>query len=121
RHITFQVLADGLKAAINEALLHVDEDDTVSTFGKNMSNAVAHGPGADYSYCLDAHKCLDWDSLLAYSLGFAVEWETSLSWGKSCYCYGEALGGPNSGRSKLRWCEYKPPFCYFIVAVERHL
>ena len=58
-HLAFQVLADRLQAAIEEALLDVDQHHLESALGEHVGDAVAHGARADYADCLDVHDdCL---------------------------------------------------------------
>src|SRR5271165_6693274 len=57
-HLALQVPADGFESPVNEALVHVNQHDVVSTFGENVSDTIAHRARADYSYCPDVHDCL---------------------------------------------------------------
>ena len=48
-----QILADRIERALQEALLYVAQNNAVSRFRKQMSNAIAHGSRADHADGLD--------------------------------------------------------------------
>ncbi len=51
-----EILADGVKASIQKALLHIAQNDAVAAAGKDMRNAVAHRSRADHSDSLNIHE-----------------------------------------------------------------
>ena len=51
----FQVLVDGLQAAISEALLDIEQHHRVPALGEHMGDTVAHGARADNAYGFDVH------------------------------------------------------------------